>query len=250
MKAPRPLHVAQRPDAGHAGAQLVVDRDVAARVGGDAGLVEAEVVGVRPPADGGEQVAAVDRQRPARRVDDDAHAAAVRARCDRRVLAPRSGTRRPRARGCAGSRPRPRRPRGRSAGRRTRARSRARRSAGTSARTPGRCSCRRRSTRCSGRKSTSIIEVLVEHRHVGDARPVGQRPARPPTLMKIFGASSDLAVHLDRVRPGEARVAPDEAQVLVPAIHLSRPSIDCRTTPSLRAFTAFMSTLTGPTPTP
>ena len=42
------------------------------------------------------------------------------------------------------------------------------------------------------------------------------RTGRAPTLMKIFGASSDLAVHLDRMRPGEARVAPDEAQVLRP----------------------------------
>ena len=39
--------VAQRPDAGDAGAQLIVDLDEAALVDGDAGLVEAEVVGVR-----------------------------------------------------------------------------------------------------------------------------------------------------------------------------------------------------------
>ncbi len=46
--------VAERPDARHVGAQLVVDGDVAARVGRDAGLVEPEIVGVRaaarPPA--------------------------------------------------------------------------------------------------------------------------------------------------------------------------------------------------------
>ena len=43
--------VAERPDAGHVGGQGVVDGDVAARVGAHAGLVEAEVVGVRPAAD-------------------------------------------------------------------------------------------------------------------------------------------------------------------------------------------------------
>ena len=38
--------VAQGPDAGDVGAELVVDGDVAALVGDDAGFVEAEVVGV------------------------------------------------------------------------------------------------------------------------------------------------------------------------------------------------------------
>ena len=54
------VHVAQRPDAGHARAQFVVDRDEAARIGGDAGQLETQVLGVGPAADRGEQVAALD----------------------------------------------------------------------------------------------------------------------------------------------------------------------------------------------
>ena len=54
--------VAERPDAGNAGAQLVVDDDVAARIEGDAGPVEAEVVGVGLAADRGKQMAAFDRR--------------------------------------------------------------------------------------------------------------------------------------------------------------------------------------------
>ena len=53
------IAVAERPDAGGAGAaQLVVDGDEAARVGGDAGRVEAEVGGVGLAADGEQQVRA------------------------------------------------------------------------------------------------------------------------------------------------------------------------------------------------
>ena len=77
MKAPRPLQspIAQMPL--DVGAQLVVDRDVAARVGLDAGVVEAEIVGVGPPADREQQMRArrsasapsrgstVERRRPA-----------------------------------------------------------------------------------------------------------------------------------------------------------------------------------------
>ena len=48
--------VAERPDAGDVGGQALVDRDVAARVGRDAGASSAEVVGVRPPADGQQHV--------------------------------------------------------------------------------------------------------------------------------------------------------------------------------------------------
>ena len=61
--------VAQRPDAGHVGREPVVDHDVAARVGRDAGAVEPEVVGVRPAADGEQHVRADDLGRPVVAVD-------------------------------------------------------------------------------------------------------------------------------------------------------------------------------------
>ena len=44
--------VAERPDARDIGGQAVVDDDVAARVGCDAGLVEAEIVRIRSTPDG------------------------------------------------------------------------------------------------------------------------------------------------------------------------------------------------------
>ena len=50
--------VAEGPDAGDVGAELVVDGDVAALVVGDAGFFEAEVVGVGAAADGEEDVGA------------------------------------------------------------------------------------------------------------------------------------------------------------------------------------------------
>ena len=178
-------------------------------------------------------------------VDDDAHAAAVRA------LATAASLHREVERDAlaledrAGSRPRPRGPRARSAGRRARARSRASRSAGTSARTRGRCSCRRRSpgARAGSRPPSSRCWSAPARRSMpGQSAATG----RPPTLMKIFGASSDLAVHLDRVRPDEARMAADERSgSACRRASSSRPSTDSRTTASLRAFTAFMSTLTG-----
>ena len=52
--------VAERPDAGHARAQLVVDRDIAARVGFDAGSVEAEIVRIGAPTDGQQNMRADD----------------------------------------------------------------------------------------------------------------------------------------------------------------------------------------------
>ena len=55
--------IAQRPDARDAGAQLIVDHDVAALVDCDAGLVEAEIVGIRAAADGEQQVRAADSRR-------------------------------------------------------------------------------------------------------------------------------------------------------------------------------------------
>ena len=52
--------IAQRPDAGDVGAQLVVDFDVAVAVGCDAGVFETEIGGVGAAADGEEQVGADD----------------------------------------------------------------------------------------------------------------------------------------------------------------------------------------------
>src|SRR5262249_17262473 len=45
------------------GAQLIVHLDISARVGGNAGLVEAKVVGVRPPADREQHVRSDDLSR-------------------------------------------------------------------------------------------------------------------------------------------------------------------------------------------
>ena len=53
------VHVAQRPDALGAGTALVVHRDVATRVGGDAGLLQTQVIGVRLPADCEQKMAAL-----------------------------------------------------------------------------------------------------------------------------------------------------------------------------------------------
>ncbi|MNY04002.1 hypothetical protein D3C86_1366510 [compost metagenome] len=65
-KGAAPVAVAQRPDAVHAGAQLVVHIDIAARISGHAGLVESQVVGVRPAAHGQQHVGAGDLLRAAR----------------------------------------------------------------------------------------------------------------------------------------------------------------------------------------
>ena len=50
------FHVADHPNAGHVGLQFAVVLDVAGHVGGDAGLVESEIVGVRHLADADEQM--------------------------------------------------------------------------------------------------------------------------------------------------------------------------------------------------
>ncbi len=53
--------VAERPDVRDAGPECVIHHNVAARVDGDAGRVEAEVVGVRPAADREQDVRADNR---------------------------------------------------------------------------------------------------------------------------------------------------------------------------------------------
>ena len=70
--------VAHRPDAGDVRREAVVDRDVAARVGRDAGRVEAEVVGVRAAADGEQHMDADHLGRAGLAVDADRDAVAVR----------------------------------------------------------------------------------------------------------------------------------------------------------------------------
>jgi hypothetical protein len=54
------IAVAERPDARHVGRELIVDADVAARVGRDTGLVEPEVVRVGSTPNGQKDVAAGD----------------------------------------------------------------------------------------------------------------------------------------------------------------------------------------------
>ena len=71
------VDVTQRPDARHAGAQLFVDRDVAARIRLHARLVEPEIVGVRPASDREQQVRALDLVRVVLAVESDADAAAA-----------------------------------------------------------------------------------------------------------------------------------------------------------------------------
>ena len=74
--------VAERPDAGHVGGQAVVDRDVAALVGDHAGLVQPEVVGVRPAADRQQHVGSDDFRRAVCAVDADRHAVVMRREAD------------------------------------------------------------------------------------------------------------------------------------------------------------------------
>ena len=59
-----PVAVAQRPDASHVGAQLVIDLDVAAGISPDPGAVESQIVRVGPPSDRQEQVRPSDLGSP------------------------------------------------------------------------------------------------------------------------------------------------------------------------------------------
>src|SRR6516225_7337929 len=63
------IAVAQRPDARDVGAQLIVYLDIAVRISGNAGLVEAEVVRVRPPADSDQQVRSNNLRAPSNGFD-------------------------------------------------------------------------------------------------------------------------------------------------------------------------------------
>src|SRR5262249_57725434 len=57
--------IAERPGSRNIGAQLIVNLDVAAGVDGDAGLVQAEVVGIGTAADGEQQMRSYDAARHA-----------------------------------------------------------------------------------------------------------------------------------------------------------------------------------------
>src|SRR6266478_1642691 len=52
--------IPERPDPRHVGAQLIVDLDITALVNGDAGLVQAKIVGVRAPANTQQEMGADD----------------------------------------------------------------------------------------------------------------------------------------------------------------------------------------------
>ena len=99
-------------------------------------------------------------------------------------------------------------------------------------------------TRCSGSVSTAIIEVLFS---TGTSAMPGQAgsTARAPTLMKIFGAVSVSPSTSIVCAPVKRAWPQTSVRFAVAPIHFARPSTDSATTPSLRAFTAFMSTLTG-----
>src|SRR5258706_10720581 len=103
--------------------------------------------------------------------------------------------------------------------------------------------------RCAGTWSTAIIELLVRY---GTSLIPGMSgtAARPPTLMKILSAVS-ARPPTSSVRSAVKRAWPRiRVTFFMPAIQLSSPSVDCFTTPSLRAFTAFMSTRTPPAAKP
>ena len=63
--------VAQRPDPRNVGAQLIINGDVAMRVDRDTGLVEPEIVGVRPTPDRDQKMRAFDLGATLRRLDRD-----------------------------------------------------------------------------------------------------------------------------------------------------------------------------------
>ena len=79
-----PVAVSQRPDAGHVGLQLIVNDDVAALVGGNAGLIQAQVTRIGNASHGEQNVAAFHFRRAfiACELDGDA-TFAVFKRCAR-----------------------------------------------------------------------------------------------------------------------------------------------------------------------
>ena len=88
-----------------------------------------------------------------------------------------------------------------------------RRSGASSARTPGRCSCRRRSTRCSGTCSSSITEALSS---VGTVSMPGRsgRVARRADVQEDARRVQPAPGHLERRLGDEACVADDDLGVV------------------------------------
>ena len=78
----------------------------------------------------------------------------------------------------------------------------------------------------------------------------GGTSARAPTSRKILSACS-RRLPTDTVRGAVNAACPCTSDTFfILAIHLARPSVECLTTPSLRFFTAGMSTRTLPAEKP
>src|SRR6185369_17143732 len=100
-------------------------------------------------------------------------------------------------------------------------------------------------TRCSGKKSTSIIEELVR-KGTSLIPGIAGTETRPPTLMKILSASRTSSLTIT-VRGDSKRACPwMTVQFSSPRSHFSTPLFDRPLTSSFRAFTRFISTRTSP----
>ena len=236
--------VAHREDARDVGAQLAVDLDVAALVGLDARLVQAEIVGVGPAAGRDQEVRADDLARLAADGHADRHLAAaaldpgrigigqdpdalvledladrlrdvlVLARdqlavaLDDRHLAAEAAVHL------------------------------AELEADVAA---------AQDHEVLGQEVDRHHRGVVEIGHGRRCPAIGGMAARPPTLMKICSASSSSSPTATSLGAGEAGMADVDGD----AVGFSRspsstPSFETRTIASLRALTAFMSTRTGP----
>jgi hypothetical protein len=205
------VRVAERPDSRYVGAQLVVDDDEAARVGRDAGLVEAEVIGVGPPADGGEQAAAFELVRAAAGRKRDAHAlsagagghlGALHREVERDALAFEDRLHLARHLGVL-ARDQP-----------------VAVLDNRDAHAEAAVHLRELEADVAATGDDQVLGERVErhHRRVGQHRHVGDdvrlRQHRPAAdVEEDLRRGQRRAVHLDRVRPGEARLAPDEREV-------------------------------------
>ena len=208
MNAPRPLQSPSAQMPGTLVAQLVVDGDVAARVGGDAGLVRprSSVLGRRP--DGEQQVGAVDlAAAPSSQSTPTATPLAVPGR---RAMhsAPRRTSTPSRSRIClhrvgdvgvlAGDQPRRHLDHGDLGA-----------EAAVHLRELQPDVAAADDDQVLGQASRAPSSRVGRGRAPRRRRAVGGTTARPPTLMKIRGASSSVVADRDGVRALEARVALD-----------------------------------------
>src|SRR5438270_870495 len=74
--------LAERPDARHVGRQEIINLDVTARIDRDAGLIEAEIVGIRATPDGEQHIGADDLRIALDAVDPDGNAFCMRRQPD------------------------------------------------------------------------------------------------------------------------------------------------------------------------